>query len=458
MRARIGVVAGLCCCFGAGSAAAAPAPELPPDAGIVSTVENLAPGEATRLPEFTVIGDGLDVWEAFATRGPGIRDFCDKWVWAEDRERALYAGANHGVPHKFNDVWEYDLPSNTWVMLHAPDEGIEPSHTWWGLTYDASRHVLVWMEPSGGISNWGSGGYEGPPMRTYDTEAQTGWGLIMTDPPYINVSLAAALEYIPSRDVYMFHSNQWNGSGLQEYDPNTNAWTELIPQEELYFDNPDAPPAEALITYNSEQDVLVGFLDRSIYVYAFDTNTWTRVLDDAVPEGVRVSDSQAGTDYDPDADLHYVLAGGSLFAYDVTTNSMTDVEAEAPPEFGMIFYDRTFGVVVAYDETSAHWIYRHADLPPGGDDSDGAETGPGEEGSTSEPAESGEPPAETSTDEETAGTTAPPITGTDGSEDSTAAEDDSDASGCACRSTSSRTPVGLFLLLLLCARRGRRLL
>ena len=24
-------------------------------------------------------------------------------------------------------------------MLHAPDEGVAPSHTWWGLTYDPVR-------------------------------------------------------------------------------------------------------------------------------------------------------------------------------------------------------------------------------------------------------------------------------------------------------------------------------
>jgi hypothetical protein len=25
------------------------------------------------------------------------------------------------VPHKINDVWEYDLASNTWVLLWEPD-------------------------------------------------------------------------------------------------------------------------------------------------------------------------------------------------------------------------------------------------------------------------------------------------------------------------------------------------
>jgi hypothetical protein len=42
-------------------------------------------------------------------------------VWAPERKRALYCGANHGVPHRLNDVWEFDLPSLSWVMLYAPD-------------------------------------------------------------------------------------------------------------------------------------------------------------------------------------------------------------------------------------------------------------------------------------------------------------------------------------------------
>jgi hypothetical protein len=54
-------------------------------------------------------------------RGPKPRNYCRKWVWAPDRKRALFCGANAGVPHRFNDVWEYDLASNTWGLLYEPD-------------------------------------------------------------------------------------------------------------------------------------------------------------------------------------------------------------------------------------------------------------------------------------------------------------------------------------------------
>ena len=45
----------------------------------------------------------------------------DRFRRMRARTRALFAGANHGSPHRLNDVWEFDLPSLTWAMLYAPD-------------------------------------------------------------------------------------------------------------------------------------------------------------------------------------------------------------------------------------------------------------------------------------------------------------------------------------------------
>lgn len=430
-------------------------PELPPDENVVMLLDSLAPGEALRLPEFTVTGDGLDAFETFATRGPGIRDFCNKWVWAEDRGRALYAGGNHGAPHKLNDLWEYDLESNTWLMLHAPDPDVSPSHTWWGFTYDQARARVYWMAPAT-PGAWDAGDYEGPPLRVYDTQAPDGWGLVMTEPPHIRVSLAAALEYIPNRDVMLFHSNQWNGSGLQQYDPVANAWTQLIPQAELYFDNPDAPPAEAIITYNSVDDVLVGFLDRSVYVYDFDANAWTRVLEDAIPEGLRVSDSVSGSDYDPFSNVHYVLTGGLLFAYDVASNTMTDLQVEEAPDFGMAYFDREHAVLVMYDESSSHVVYRHAAAPD--PDPGQSESGSDDDGGSS--SEDGTPPPaddDGSTTDASAGeTTSPGSTSDVGTSDAPEGSM-SDDSGCGCRSSAPGGALGWLALLALLTlrRRGR---
>ncbi len=60
--------------------------------------------------------------------GPGQRDYCNKMAYAPGRESALYAGGNHQVPHRMNDVWEYHLGSNTWHLLYAPDGGNPSKH------------------------------------------------------------------------------------------------------------------------------------------------------------------------------------------------------------------------------------------------------------------------------------------------------------------------------------------
>jgi hypothetical protein len=121
-------------------------------------------------------------------RGPKPRSYCRKWVWAADRKRAFFCGANAGSPHRFNDVREYDLASNTWVLLYEPDadsnavrgmkpeqrkaffdrvgkveDGIlmtskggpfDPIHSWWQITYEPEMHALLWA-----MGNYNKVGY-----------------------------------------------------------------------------------------------------------------------------------------------------------------------------------------------------------------------------------------------------------------------------------------------------------
>ena len=102
-------------------------PPYQDDPQIINTLEQLRPGESAVLPPVKVECDGIDRWN-FPQRGPGQRDYCNKMPYAADRGTALYAGGNHRVPHRMNDVWEYHLGSNTWHMLYAPDGGNPGEH------------------------------------------------------------------------------------------------------------------------------------------------------------------------------------------------------------------------------------------------------------------------------------------------------------------------------------------
>ena len=99
-----------------------PIPTPDDDPAIVAMITALKPGEATVLPAVRVLGVS-DALKSRFLRGPVLRDFSNRMVWAPDRLTAIYAGGNHCAPHRFNDVWEFHLPSNTWQPLFEPTGG-----------------------------------------------------------------------------------------------------------------------------------------------------------------------------------------------------------------------------------------------------------------------------------------------------------------------------------------------
>jgi len=194
-------------------------PALAARADVAAKLRGLKPGHGVTLGEAAVVGEFNETarrWQLHKT-GPRARDFTLKICWAPDRKRAFFCGANHGVPHRLNDVWEFDLPSLTWVMLYAPDltrgyndlgkdtsdvvfsDGVLSAkrggpaviaHTWWGLTYDPARRELLFMntwvtnrkkavEALGGDP---SELYEGPPLWSFDPWSRK-WKAIKTDKP-----------------------------------------------------------------------------------------------------------------------------------------------------------------------------------------------------------------------------------------------------------------------------------
>ena len=96
--------------------------EVPADEALSKRIADLPENTWMKLPTVKTAGDlsWLSPQSDYRRQGPRIRDYCNRMVWAPERERALYCGAGHNI-HLFNDVWEYDLPSNTWVCLFAAD-------------------------------------------------------------------------------------------------------------------------------------------------------------------------------------------------------------------------------------------------------------------------------------------------------------------------------------------------
>ncbi len=152
-------------------------PELPVDAKAKAIIDSLGANTGALLPEAATAGEFNDLARKMKLDkdGPRARDFSVKMAWAPDRKRAFFCGSNHGVPHKINDVWEYDLAANTWVLAYGPtfdmrpgNPGFKPDtakeqdgvlrapgggpllmgHLWWALEYDPVRRAMVKMHRS----------------------------------------------------------------------------------------------------------------------------------------------------------------------------------------------------------------------------------------------------------------------------------------------------------------------
>jgi hypothetical protein len=81
-------------------------PLLRPDLEVAKILDGLKPGHAAVLPRAAVTGDLNAKARKYGLHkiGPGGRNYCVKMMWMPERKRALYCGANHGSPHRLNDV------------------------------------------------------------------------------------------------------------------------------------------------------------------------------------------------------------------------------------------------------------------------------------------------------------------------------------------------------------------
>jgi hypothetical protein len=346
-------------------------PALQADQAVLDIINNLGDNEGAFLPGFTVTdmfgGEGLAVFSSFATSGPGIRHYCNKWPYSKSRSRALYCGGNHGVPHLLNDVWEYDLASNTWVMIHKPDNGVHPCHTWWGVTYNQKTDDLYWMAAASNTMTWTWPLVaSGVPLAVYDPYAQNGWGTIPNTSPNPNdggngVSQAGILEYIPGRDIVVWYGTDAYPDGMWSYNPNTNQWTELISKYEVggYCDS--CPGMSAVANYDRHSDVLVVFDGSEIYAYSFTANSWQK-KGSSTFSGLASSSALA---YDPIHNIHLHFKNGQISTYHYPTNTVQDITPTGQTltsDMAMCYYDEKYNVFVFYDNifgNNPHYVYRY---------------------------------------------------------------------------------------------------
>jgi hypothetical protein len=390
--------------FGQPCSAADPELSRAPDAQVLKIIDSLGDNCSAALPPMKVAGDlnaeaikhGLD------KSGPGVRNYCIKMVWMPDRKRAIFYGANHGAPHRLNDVWEYDLPSNTWVCLYGPDpskgrnadwkdvdwENVKDGvirtkrggpaiipHSWWNMTYDPDLKAMLtlcsWSMSHPDLFKLLQNGKHQPPLWAFYPEKRR-WEAILGSkfigqvPAYEN---ARSLEYIPE-----LQGSLWTKSdGMWLYDSRANTWKQLG-EAKVYGDS--LPAREQVTAYIPDLRILIahdrrgqgnsgqGWAQSRTSHYLVERNRWQVVC-----EGKEMNNPPAG--FDALTNFAYDTVGKvcllwdpkwtkALWAYDPRTTKWSRLEPRgAPPPTGrdseLAYYDAARNVFVV----PGQWVYRY---------------------------------------------------------------------------------------------------
>ena len=308
------------------------------------------------------------------------------------------------MPHRLNDVWEYDLAANTWVLLWEPDpdlnrtrgmskedreklvdsvamvkDGVlmtkrgapfDPVHTWWALTYDPDLKALLWV-----LAVHNKVHYKGDitvnPRKMmlwayYPYEHR--WAFVPQTkdaPPCQNASV---LEYIPDLKGALWYTNTWRGQTTSLFRSATRTWKELLPRSKIRG-NPDCPGAEVSAAYDSERKILVTHRGMkggkgkpaSFLTHQYDvrTNTWTRAI--AATDGPRGGDAGAPMVYDAVAGACLIVNGQGLWSYRVGDTQWTKLTPTGPAPSGtsrMACYNPERNVLIADNGRGRVWVYR----------------------------------------------------------------------------------------------------
>jgi len=380
-------------------------PALKPDPAVAKILKDLGDNSATLLPTGTIVGEFGPFAKEFGLdkNGPSGRDFSIKMAWMPDRERAFFCGANHGSPHRLNDAWEYDLPSNTWVLLYDPDYNdtnrlknlpsagvtlkngilitakggpVHVAHTWWGLTYDPELKAALWMcvWPSYGMKEKlehvkadASQLYKGPPLWAFYPEKKK-WEPILSREPYPkSVGLAGSLEYIPELKGSLWYQRD---AGTWLFESKTNTWKDLKPK----MNGLNAIGGiENVMCYDTKNKILIAhrgndggddepLVVKRTYHYDVVANSWTKVVENK--DGPVGHDARTLFYYDPvgEVGLLFERPRKKIWAYSVAEKKWTELtpKGEAIPDWkrAIAYHDPARNVFVL-NHGKDTWVYRY---------------------------------------------------------------------------------------------------
>jgi hypothetical protein len=378
------------------AAQAEPAPSL--DTPMARRLAAIAPQQVLRLGPARVLGEFNDTARRFELdrTGPRARDFSRKMVWAPERRRALFAGANHGGPHRLNDVWEFDLEAHAWTCLYAPDlprsyGGLGPDasdvvfrdgvlttrrggpavvgHTWSGLTYDPRERCMLFMNTwpidvdalVRQVGHDPAERYRGPPLWRFTPATRT-WSLVRTEAPWPKAAVGALLEDVPELGGAVWHLNNWQLSASWLLDVSSGRWKVIADARSSPGFATQAPGRELVGYLDPRRRLLVAQCRRDTFHFDLAQRRWSRTVEADGPDG---HDAYTGFYHHPGSGegLLVDFRDGRLWAYspDQARWRALNPRGDTPPAGARVlaYVDAARDLLVIVDGTQT-WAYRHA--------------------------------------------------------------------------------------------------
>lgn len=376
-------------------------PKFDSNSLILEKLSSLKKNQAMFLGRARVVGDFNSIAYRFELdrTGPLARDYSIKMVWAPDRRRALFAGANHGRPHRLNDVWEFDLEALSWILLYAPDNprsysglGDDPrdvvfaegvlktkrggpvvvGHSWWGTTYDTERRLFLFMSTwdtnqNAAIRQIGgdpSARYTGPPLWSFDPKCRS-WNVVKSGKPYPRAPFGGLLEYIPDYDGLVWHTNHWQMQGTWIYRPNENVWNRVSSKADQADFDRSSPKTEQVGYYDPIRRIIVVQRGSDTFHFSIATQIWRHVLSrpDDVDHWPNGHDAFAPIFYDPVSQRGILVdfRTNHLWSYDPSATKWTLLSPDGETIPGgnrrLAYFDVEHEVLVVIDHVNV-WAYR----------------------------------------------------------------------------------------------------
>lgn len=381
-------------------------PELAPDKDLLAKIEALPENTWLKLPPIKVIGnlDWLGPRADERVRGPFGRSYCAKMLYAPERRRAVFFGGGHNV-RRINDVWEYDLASNTWNCLRPADppqtnteewfrentmlkDGIimtknggqvAVSHQWDQIAYDPDRHLALWVNSMPRSVNY-SLKLDDPDnvaAKAYglsfdEFQKKLGkdsihvWGYDLVEKKWTSVECVAnwkgpgnttggrqesgILKYMPDKKTLVF----FGSAGMVMRDTSTGAWNKVA-------GGPGSYGASAAYDVDAKQVVAIS--GSKTLTYSIGDKGWKTAIENGPVPG---SDSASALFYDPLSKkilMHTLRKADepTLWVYDSAKNEWTDPKPQGDlpvqiPE-RLLYFDEARNVLVYYNCRDVY-VYR----------------------------------------------------------------------------------------------------